>query len=234
MPARCVPFEIKHHAPTMRLTLTILTFAIVNLKSSYGQTPPKGPLTVTIKQLGSSVLKIAKDDLKYYQDTTGLSETLLDSLEQTNYSVEIELKNESKRPIFLWLMICSWEENFLINNDYIRYIGQGCDKNYPELVEISSGNVKKLAVTLRRLIDLQNPNDDRPSQLQIPQTKLGLILVDNLFKPKLKDFLGYLVAIKDKSSWNIVWSNPLVLAGIPKRSKNKIGSTTNGTQQRHL
>lgn len=42
-------------------------------------------------------------------------------------------------------------------------------------------------------------------------TKLGLIIIDDVYTPKLKGFMAYDLAMEDKSSWKIVWSNSLYL-----------------------
>jgi len=46
---------------------------------------------------------------------------------------------------------------------------------------------------------------------QVEATKLGLIIIDDVYTPKLKGFMAYDLAMEDKSSWKIVWSNSLYL-----------------------
>jgi hypothetical protein len=58
-------------------------------------------------------------------DTLNINTTL-----HRAFDVEISLINKSNKPVSFWMMTCSWNENFLINNDYIRFIGWSCDKNY--------------------------------------------------------------------------------------------------------
>jgi len=54
-----------------------------------------------------------------------------DSLKEKKFDIEISLNNNSDSAISIWLMSCSWEENFLINNVYIYFKGWRCSKNIP-------------------------------------------------------------------------------------------------------
>ena len=88
------------------------------------------------------------------------------------FDINLTLRNQTRKSITFWIMLCSWEENFLINNYYIKYAGPGCAKNFP----------------VRRTIP---PNDSlvykamvlRDSGLIIPiikETKFGFLFIDTL------------------------------------------------------
>ncbi len=47
---------------------------------------------------------------------------------------------------------------------------------------------------------------------QVETTKLGLIVINDIFETKINGF-DYDLGMKDKSKWKIVWSNPLQLLG---------------------
>lgn len=65
--------------------------------------------------------------------------------------------------------------------------------------------------TLMKSVKFENPCDNCIYGRQVETTKLGLIIIDDVYKPKLKPFLGYNLAMEDKSVWKIVWSNSLSL-----------------------
>jgi hypothetical protein len=46
---------------------------------------------------------------------------------------------------------------------------------------------------------------------QVETTKLGLVIIDDIYKPKLDGFFEYDLAMEDESRWKMVWSNPLYL-----------------------
>ena len=40
-----------------------------------------------------------------------------DTLKHKGYDIKISLINKSDNPIYYWIMNCSWDQNFIINND---------------------------------------------------------------------------------------------------------------------
>lgn len=134
-----------------------------------------------------------------------------DSVTEKRFDIDLTIINTFSKSIFIWLMSCSWEENFLVNNNYIFIYGQDCPKNVPEIVEIKPGERKHYNTTLIKSIKFDYPCRGCIYGSQVETTKLGLIIVDDIFKPKLDAFFDYDLAMEDKSIWKIIWSNPLYL-----------------------
>jgi hypothetical protein len=116
-------------------------------------------------------------------------------------------------------MTCSWEYNFLINNDYIFFVGKDCVGNYPRAVKMKLGDSVILNTTFHRSIRIDNPcRGCIESFSEVAATKIGLIWID---KKECKDILEYFDILDDKSRWNkIIWSNSLYLR--PKQIKAKV------------
>src|SRR5438045_778482 len=76
------------------------------------------PLAVEIKLLKSYDKKVAKNDIIW-----GLEEYRYeiteDTVVQKKYDIEISIKNTSKCAAYICMMKCSWNESFLVNNDYM-------------------------------------------------------------------------------------------------------------------
>ena len=167
------------------------------------------PLLVTIKVDKQSSVKIPTRDLPFSENH---AEYLTkDSVWQKQYEIEITIRNNTTVPIFIWLMSCSWMDNFEINNPYIFWGMWGCHKNIPELVKIVPNENKTYKTTLVKSIKFDYPAAGWNFGSEVETTKLGLILIDDIYNPKLKPFEGYFLAMQDKSCWKIVWSNPLYL-----------------------
>jgi len=189
----------------MRVVNLILTALFVFTMSSYFQADTSHPLTVSIKLEKEYQRKFANTKLsKRIYGIKG------DTLFQTKYDIQINLNNNSEKSVFIWLMTCSWLDNFLVNNEYIDLEGQGCDSNFPHLVEIKSGETKSYFTTISRDIKFEN-DKGKGNWPQVLTTKLGLITIVNLHDPKFENTFGYYSAMEDKSCWNIIWSNPLYL-----------------------
>lgn len=141
-----------------------------------------------------------------------------DSVGQTYYDINLDIKNTSSKPISIWLMSCSYWNNFLINNNYMTIETNGCDKNFPKLTKFTPGEIKKYKFTLAKSIEFDYPCEHCIYGAQVETTKLGLIIIDDLFESKTR-ISEYGVLMEDKSKWRIVWSNPLYLLG--KQGKKK-------------
>jgi hypothetical protein len=142
---------------------------------------------------------------------TGEYNIRTDSAKEERYDIQVILKNNSTRPIFIWLMTCSWQDNFQINNNYISWSDIFCTRNFPELVQFKPGESKIYKTTLSKSIKFENPCENCIGGSQVETTKLGLIIIDDVYKPKLEPFMGYDLAMEDQSVWKIVWSNSLFL-----------------------
>jgi hypothetical protein len=168
------------------------------------------PIAVSVKVDSQYIVKLAKDAFSHRSDEYSYHITT-DSVEQMQYAINVGIKNNATRPIFIWLMSCSWEDNFEINNDYISFNGQNCYKNIPHLVRFEPGESKAYRVGLSKSIKFEYPCENCIFGPQVEATRLGLIIVDDIYKPKLDNFMGYDFAMGDKSVWKIVWSNSLYL-----------------------
>ena len=88
-------------------------------------------------------------------------------------------------------------------------IGQGCDNNFPEFVEFKPGESRVYTTTLAKSLEFDYHCDGCTGFPRLETTKLGLIIVDDIFGRKPP--VNYFFAMEDKSAWKIVWSNPLYL-----------------------
>jgi hypothetical protein len=116
------------------------------------------------------------------------------------------------KPVYIYLMSCSWEENFLINNNYINFKGHDCDKNIPTIVEIKPSETKTYNTTLVKSIKFDYSPQYCVYGKQVETTKLGLIIINDLFLKNITSF-DYDLLMEDMSKWTIIWSNPLYLLG---------------------
>jgi len=192
----------------MKYLLLILALPFLSCKRKIEQKDTTFPLTVNINVVKEYQQKIPKE---IFSDeiSKGTFNIKTDSVNQKFYDIEIALKNISTQPISIWLMTCSWEDNFRINNNYINFRVDGCDHNFPVLVKISQGESKIYKATLAKSIKFENPCENCIYGPQVETTKLGFIVIDDLFKPKPN--LDYNLAMEDESQWKIIWSNPLYL-----------------------
>jgi hypothetical protein len=134
-----------------------------------------------------------------------------DSIFKKKFDIKVNLINNSDSVISIWLMICSWDMDFIINNTYIYIDGKDCNANFPALVKINSKDSVSFDVTLSRSIEYDNPakNSDRYDPRQAETTKLGLIPITSINCKKPDQFYKILF---DQSKWQkILWSNPLYL-----------------------
>lgn len=175
------------------------------------------PITLTIKIERTYELKDRKEA---YAEAIRENYSVVnsDSVRQTFYDINLEVKNTSSDSVNIWLMKCSYWRNFLINNNYMAIKGYGCDGNYPILVKFTPGEIKGYKFTLARSIKFDYPCEYCVYGAQVETTKLGLIIIDDVFKSKMRVF-DYDILMGDKSKWKIVWSNPLYLLGKLEKKK---------------
>jgi hypothetical protein len=190
--------------------MTRIAFAwlMLGFVECYSQEASNLPLTIRIKVEREYILTKSKS---YYQNAIWEQGLVInsDSVKQKYYDISISIKNTSNKPIGIWLMTCSWEENFIVSNNYIFIGGHECDSNYPSRVKLKSEESKIYHGRLLKSIKFDYPGSNFFGQ-QAETTKLGLIIVGDIFK---NDKLDYDMEMEDKSKWKIVWSNPLFLFG---------------------
>jgi hypothetical protein len=127
----------------------------------------------------------------------------IDSQKQKHkfYDISLSIKNKSDKPVAFWLMTCSWDENFLINNDYIYFDSWGCDSNCPWIFHINPNDSLIRKATFYQIIETRFP--------YIKSTKFGLIYIDSI---KCRNSSDYDQIMGDKSKQDkIIWSNALYL-----------------------
>ncbi len=133
-----------------------------------------------------------------------------DSIRQKVFDISLTIKNNSNKIVMIWLMTCSWEDNFIVNNNYISFRGHNCDHNFQKLVEFKPSESKTYTSTLTKSIKFDYPCEYCIYGSQVETTKLGLIIIDDIFNHNLS-MLSYHNAMEDKSKWKIIWSNSLYL-----------------------
>jgi len=126
---------------------------------------------------------------------------LNDTLKTRLYEIELYLRNISGKPISLWLMTCSREDNFIINNDYTYFRNPGCDSNVPVIYHLKPDDRLNWNTTMIKYYH---------SRYQfIKTTRFGLIYIDSL---QCRSITDYENIIGDKSRQDkIIWSNPIYL-----------------------
>ena len=127
--------------------------------------------------------------------------TCHDSVKRKTFDINLSIINKSIKPISFYLMSCSWEDNFIVNNDYIDFKGHSCDKNFPRLNHLKSNDsiVLKTTVIKYEMTRYQN----------IVTTKFGLVFIDT---SSCKSPMNFDEIIGDKSKHDkIIWSNALNL-----------------------
>jgi hypothetical protein len=167
----------------------------------------------------SITIKVDKEYYETYSKNGGYIKDVIrrnnyvvksDSIKEKFFDISLSIRNSSDKTIKIWLMTCSWENNFIVNNNYIYIRGHECDSNFPILVEFKPGESKMYTNTLTKSIKFDYPCEYCVYGPQVETTKLGLIIIDDIFNPNL-DMLSYNNAMDDKSKCKIVWSNTLYL-----------------------
>ncbi|WP_153800811.1 hypothetical protein [Foetidibacter luteolus] len=155
---------------------------------------------------------LATHDKKYYEVIYRYEnfDITKDTVAEKRFDIDLTIKNTATNSIFIWLMSCSWEDNFLVNNNYIFIAGHDCDKNIPTIVEIKPGESRRYNITLIKSIKFDYPCRNCIYGRQVEETKLGLILISDITK---RDYIDYLLNMEDRSKWIIVWSNSISLLG---------------------
>jgi len=186
----------------------VIACLILSFSECFSQEASNLPLTLKIKVEREYILTKNKS---YYQNAIWEQGLVInsDSVKQKYYDISISIKNTSNRQIGIWLMKCSWELNFIVNNNYIFIQGHECNSNYPSQIKLNPGESKFYQGTLLKSIKFDYPGNNFFGR-QVETTELGLIVVGDVFK---NNKLDYDMETEDKSKWKIVWSNPLFLFG---------------------
>jgi len=131
------------------------------------------------------------DSIYDYRDTVILK----------TFDIKLSITNKSVKPVSFWMMTCSWEDNFIINNDYLNFIGKGCDRNFPTTRHLNPND---------SLIFIANVRKSNSSRYQsVEASKFGFVFIDSIRCAKIDDYNNI---IGDKSNQDkIIWSNPLYL-----------------------
>jgi hypothetical protein len=132
-----------------------------------------------------------------------------DSLKQQFFDISLSIKNASDTIISISLMTCSWQDHFIVNNNYISILGPQCDHNIPDNLQLNPGESKRFKLTIAKSMELSYRCKGCTGSSQVASTKLGLKIVNDIFTGKA--FGNYFLAMEDKSEWKIIWSNPLYL-----------------------
>jgi hypothetical protein len=169
------------------------------------------PLSVTIKvdsayiqtysKKGRAIKKLIRQRDYYVKG---------DSIKQAYFDISLTIKNTSDTIISIALMSCSWQDNFIVNNNYMNIIGEGCDNNFPIRVKFKPGESKVYKTTLSKSLKLDYPCNGCAPFPPVETTRLGLIVLNDPFGRKAET-VDYLWGMEDKSTWTMVWSNPLYL-----------------------
>ncbi len=202
----------------MKNKLLAIVFITFCCKSASAQSGTSEPITLSIKIKNEYKVRWSKDR---FEESPGQGQISVDSVDQLTYDVEILVKNNAAKDVYFWAMNCSWQDNFLMNNNYIGLNGNNrCYKNFEELFKLGPGDVKKYNAVLTKSIEFQYPCESCTFP-HVETTKVGLILIDDIFNPKLDLRYGYRLAMNDKSKWNIIWSNPLYLLSPKEANPDK-------------
>ena len=181
----------------LRQRLMLLIFIILN-QPCFSQHELYYPISVNV-----IVLK------EYYGPYDNDANT---SIKERRFDIDATVRNTSMKTIYIWLMTCSWEDGFIINNNYMTFRRAGCLSNYPTLIELKPGKEEHFRTTLAISIKFDHPPPNTIFGKQIAATKLGLVITNDIYEKIGASSMDYRLSMEDKSSWRkIVWSNPLYL-----------------------
>ena len=124
-----------------------------------------------------------------------------DTIKHKGYDIKLSMVNKSLEPISFWIMTCSWQDNFIINTDYLYFLGGLCNHNYPRIKTLKSNDSAVFNATIVRL--------DYTIGQCVNTTRFGFIYLDSNTCKNEHDF-GNIIFDKSKHK-NIIWSNPLYL-----------------------
>jgi len=134
--------------------------------------------------------------------------TYHDNITRKTFDIRLTMINNSKSTIKYWTYCCSWESVFLINNDYISFIGTNCTRNFPIVDSLKSNDSLSIKTILLR--DEKIIKDS--SRPYLETTKIGFLYCDASKYKRIYDLMPFLMdrSLQDK----VYWSNPLYLSHI--------------------
>jgi hypothetical protein len=117
------------------------------------------------------------------------------------YDIGISIINKGETTNSFWIMKCSWQDNFIISDDYFNFIVNECDGNFPTVKSIKPNDSLTYKTTIySKSIDYVKTRDS---------IKLGIILID---EKKFSTSEDYLNIMRDKSlQTTVLWSNRINL-----------------------
>ena len=117
------------------------------------------------------------------------------------YDIGISIINKGETTNSFWIMKCSWQDNFIISDDYFNFLLNECDGNFPTVKSIKPNDSLTYKTTLySNSIDYVKTRDS---------IKLGFIFIDEKHFSTPDDYLNIM---RDKSlQTTVLWSNRINL-----------------------
>ncbi|OBW41845.1 hypothetical protein AB670_01796 [Chryseobacterium sp. MOF25P] len=197
----------------MKSTFTLLLLVALTLNLGCIQTNTV-PIKIKLNLEKEYTKSISKNDFWVKNQIEEQSlDVKTDSIIEHYYDITIDIENVGEKDLYIWMMSCSWYNNFKINNNYIYFYNPkgGCDSNIPELKKIESKSKITIHGTVRKSLKFDYPAKNTVYGEQVKLTKVGLIITDDIYKYKYKDFSEYNLFMEDKSKQNLIWSNGINL-----------------------
>ena len=116
------------------------------------------------------------------------------------YFISINLINYTDSTLYFWSMTCSWEENWVFNNNVIKLYGHACDNNSPCIRMLEPGksfNFKGIVHIFEDLKYIENNG-----------IRLGFVFINKNEISNVSSFREIL-DFKFKERKDIIWSGPL-------------------------
>jgi hypothetical protein len=120
-----------------------------------------------------------------------------------NLFVEFSVINNSNSPQSFWIMKCSWDESFRIDNDEIAFCGRECVGNFPIQINLNPTD----SITFTSILEAPETAYKNPS------FKIGLFMVSEEHLKSMFDYKHYKEYIKSLKTY---WSNTLTLDVDPR------------------
>ncbi|WP_139423281.1 hypothetical protein [Chryseobacterium mulctrae] len=197
----------------MKSTFTLLLLVALTLNLGCIQTNTV-PIKIKLNLEKEYTKSISKNDFWVKNQIEEQSlDVKTDSIIEHYYDITIDIENVGEKDLYIWMMSCSWYNNFKINNNYIYFYNPkgGCDSNIPELKKIESKSKITINGTFRKNIKFDYPEKNSIYGKQVELTKIGLIIIDDMHKPDQNKFLDYFLYMEDKSKQKLIWSNGINL-----------------------
>ncbi len=125
------------------------------------------------------------------------------------YKIRARLKNTGKRTLYFYMMTCSKEDHLKTDNNLVDFFNWGCDSNFPVLYNLKEGESDSFTVDVIKYLSYGN-TIKLPLRHPFPKTRLGLILVNDIYKDVF--LRNPFEKVKNEKDWyGIIWSNALSL-----------------------